>query len=68
MASLQTIQVKATEKFGEQAKVGTYAKSIFDVYICEYWQGKFWQIARDLPNPPIFPYQSFPCMVHHCTT
>ena len=28
--------------------------------ICEYWQGKFWRIAHDSPNLPIFPYQIFP--------
>ena len=29
--------------------------------ICDYWQGKFWQIAHNSPNLPIFlPHQNFP--------
>ena len=35
--------------------------------ICKYWQGKFWRMAHDSPNPPIFPAKNFPCTVHnHC--
>ena len=42
-------------------KLRAYAKYIFGVRICEYWRGKFWQIAHDSPNSPIFsPAQNFP--------
>ena len=27
--------------------------------ICEYWERKFWQIAHDSPNLPIFPMPKF---------
>ena len=37
------------EKLGEQSAVSAYAKYIFGVRICDYWQGKFWQIAHDSP-------------------
>ena len=31
--------------------------------ICEYWQEKFWRMAHDLPNLPIFP----PTKIFLCT-
>ena len=34
----------------------------FLVYL-EYWQGKFWRVAHNLPNSPFFPTKIFLCMV-----
>ena len=33
--------------------------------ICEYWRGKVWRIAHNLPNLPFFsPTKIFPCAVY----
>ena len=57
----QPIQVKAIgeEKFGEQAKISAYAKSVFDVSVDngEEYFGK-WLMIRRIHK--VFPHQNFP--------
>ena len=60
------MQVKAidVEKFGKKATVIVYAIKSF-LCICEYWRGKFWRMAYDLP---IFPLPKFPVYgIYVCT-
>ena len=45
------------EKFVEQLQSVHMSKLIHFQCIYEYWQGKIWQIAHNLSNSAIFPYQ-----------